>query len=165
MVPDLIVGHRAGEKAGVYTLEDALRVVYLRSRLLGRMNGTGGMVAFVAVTETEAKGLFTRMLRVQAPFHSRYMEPIKEELIDSLKHVPSRPVSVPLYSSETAGEIGGYWWRNVRETVAYASAISSGKDIQTIWKSAPIPCCRHAWVTSRVWWSLSSAVRRTSRKR
>ncbi|WP_025702150.1 type I polyketide synthase, partial [Paenibacillus forsythiae] len=173
MTPDLIVGHSAGEvaafyEAGVYTLEDALRVVYHRSRLLDRTSGTGGM-AFVAVSETEAaelldgledkisiaavnsptsvtlsgdtealaeavkraeaKGLFTRILRVQVPFHSRYLEPIKEELIDCLKYVPSRPASVPLYSSVTASEIrgeeidGAYWWRNVRETVAYASAI------------------------------------------
>jgi len=173
MTPDLIVGHSAGEvaafyEAGVYTLEDALRVVYHRSRLLDRMSGTGGM-AFVAVSETEvaelldgledkisiaavnsptsvtlsgdtealaeavkraeAKGMFTRILRVQVPFHSRYLEPIKEELIDCLKHVPSGPASVPLYSSVTASEIrgeeidGAYWWRNVRETVAYASAI------------------------------------------
>ncbi len=221
IVPDMIIGHSAGEvaafhEAGVYTLEDALRVVYHRSRLLDRMGGTGGM-AFVAVSGTEAaellagledkvgigavnspssvtlsgdeealaeivrraeeKKLFTRMLRVQAPFHSRYMDPVKEELINSLNRVESRTVSIPLYSSVTAGEVrgeeidGSYWWRNVRETVAYASAID--RLIQQGFTNfleigahpvlaGPLAECL---ATSRDSWSLPSAARRMSLKR
>lgn len=173
ILPGVIVGHSAGEvaafyEAGVYTLDDALRVVYHRSRLLDRLSGTGSM-AFVAVSEMDAaqllsgledkvcvaavnspvsitlsgdtqamteilkraeeKCLFYRLLRVQVPFHSHYMEEIKDELLASLKDIPTRLVSIPLYSTVTAGQVNGqditasYWWRNVRDTVAFAAVI------------------------------------------
>ncbi|MBW7474090.1 type I polyketide synthase [Paenibacillus oenotherae] len=173
IVPDAIVGHSAGEvaafyEAGVYTLEDALCVVYHRSRLLQRLSGRGGMAA-VGVTEAVAESMleqvkdkvdiaainspssvtlagdsealehvlrlageqsyFCRKLKVQAPFHSHYMEEIKDELLASLHNVPARANSIPLYSTVTAELVDGaavdafYWWRNVRETVRFAPAI------------------------------------------
>lgn len=75
------------------------------------------------------RNLFNRKLKVQAPFHSHFMKAIKQELLDSLQGIPSQAVSVPLYSSVTAGLIDGetvdanYWWRNVREPVRFAPAI------------------------------------------
>lgn len=173
MAPDAIVGHSAGEiaafyEAGVYTLENAVLIVYHRSRLLQLLSGRGGMAA-VGVSSFEAgkllenvadkidiaainspfsvtlagdsgaldqvlrlaeeRSYFCRKLKVQAPFHSHYMEEIKEELITSLQGVPARANSIPLYSTVTADEVNGaetdsfYWWRNVRETVRFAPAI------------------------------------------
>ncbi|WP_406815817.1 SDR family NAD(P)-dependent oxidoreductase [Mycobacterium sp. M23085] len=50
VVPDAVIGHSQGEIAAAYvagalTLEDAARVVALRSRLLVRLSGRGGMVS------------------------------------------------------------------------------------------------------------------------
>ena len=58
IVPDAIVGHSTGEvaafyAAGVYTLEQAVKVVVHRSRLQQKLVDTGGMLA-VSLTETEA---------------------------------------------------------------------------------------------------------------
>ncbi|CAH1195753.1 5-methyl-1-naphthoate synthase [Paenibacillus plantiphilus] len=173
IIPDAIVGHSAGEvaafyEAGVYTLEDALVIIYNRSRLLQRLSGIGGMAA-VGATEAEAavlleevknkvdiaainspssvtlagdsdalehvlrlageQSIFCRKLKVQSPFHSHYMDAIKDELITSLQHVPARANSIPLYSTVTADEVEGaatdsyYWWLNVRETVRFAPVI------------------------------------------
>ncbi|MEV6343056.1 amino acid adenylation domain-containing protein [Actinoplanes sp. NPDC051851] len=57
--PDAIVGHSTGEvaafyEAGVYSLEDAVRVVVHRSRLQQKLVGTGTMLA-VGLTEPEAR--------------------------------------------------------------------------------------------------------------
>ncbi|REE98557.1 non-ribosomal peptide synthetase/type I polyketide synthase [Thermomonospora umbrina] len=57
--PAAIVGHSTGEvaafyEAGVYTLEDAIRIVVHRSRLQQKLVGTGGMLA-VGLTEEEAE--------------------------------------------------------------------------------------------------------------
>ena len=50
VVPDAVIGHSQGEIAAAYvagalSLEDAARVVALRSRLLVRLSGAGGMVS------------------------------------------------------------------------------------------------------------------------
>ncbi|MFE3898899.1 amino acid adenylation domain-containing protein [Streptomyces sp. NPDC059153] len=57
--PDAVVGHSTGEiaafyEAGVYTLEDAVRIVVHRSRLQQRLTGTGTMLA-VSLPEEEAQ--------------------------------------------------------------------------------------------------------------
>ncbi|MEV7010944.1 amino acid adenylation domain-containing protein [Streptosporangium sp. NPDC051022] len=56
--PDAVVGHSTGEvaafyEAGVYTLQDAVKVVVHRSRLQQKLVGTGTMLA-VSLTEAEA---------------------------------------------------------------------------------------------------------------
>ena len=50
VIPDAVIGHSQGEIAAAYvagalSLEDAARVVALRSRLLVRLSGAGGMVS------------------------------------------------------------------------------------------------------------------------
>ncbi|MFJ6017422.1 amino acid adenylation domain-containing protein [Streptomyces sp. NPDC092952] len=57
--PDAVVGHSTGEvaafyEAGVYTLEDAVKVVIHRSRLQQKLTGTGTMLA-VSLPEAEAQ--------------------------------------------------------------------------------------------------------------
>ncbi|MFI5751920.1 amino acid adenylation domain-containing protein [Streptomyces sp. NPDC051644] len=57
--PDAVVGHSTGEiaafyEAGVYSLEDAVRIVVHRSRLQQRLTGTGTMLA-VSLPEKEAQ--------------------------------------------------------------------------------------------------------------
>ncbi|WP_406161933.1 type I polyketide synthase [Streptomyces sp. NBC_01005] len=65
VVPDVVVGHSQGEVAaacvaGGLSLEDAARVVALRSRIVGeRLSGRGGMVS-VAVSEQRAVELVER---------------------------------------------------------------------------------------------------------
>ncbi|RJQ81627.1 non-ribosomal peptide synthetase/type I polyketide synthase [Amycolatopsis panacis] len=66
--PDAIVGHSTGEiaafyEAGVYTLEDAVKVAIHRSRLQQKLVGTGTMLA-VSLSEPEA-------LRRVAPYGDR----------------------------------------------------------------------------------------------
>ena len=61
--PDAVVGHSMGEVAAAYVagalkLEDAVRIICLRSRLLKRMSGKGGM-ASVELTVEEARRALT----------------------------------------------------------------------------------------------------------
>src|SRR5262249_47607059 len=56
--PDAVVGHSTGEtaafyEAGVYTLQDAIKIVVHRSRLQQKLVGTGTMLA-VSLSEAEA---------------------------------------------------------------------------------------------------------------
>nr|WP_318207417.1 SDR family NAD(P)-dependent oxidoreductase [Streptomyces sp. SJL17-1] len=71
VVPDAVLGHSQGEiaaacVAGALSLEDAARVVALRSQAIGRvLSGAGGM-ASVALSEAEVRGLLVEGVEVAA---------------------------------------------------------------------------------------------------
>ncbi|XVS67795.1 SDR family NAD(P)-dependent oxidoreductase [Actinosynnema sp. CA-299493] len=167
--PAAVVGHSQGEiaaacVAGALSLEDAARVVALRSRVLRRLAGRGGMVSIVA-SEDEVRGLIapfgerisiaavngpsavvvsgepgaldelaTGVLRakriaVDYASHSAQVEELREELAEVLAPIRPRVGDVPLYSTLT-GEVedgsgldAEYWFRNLRSTVEFASAV------------------------------------------
>ncbi|MBO0801398.1 MAG: acyltransferase domain-containing protein, partial [Blastocatellia bacterium] len=174
--PDAIIGHSAGEVAaihvaGVMNLEEAVRVIFHRSRLQQRATGKGKMAAVglslaeaeraiegyedrvslaainspMSVTLSgdadaieeiartlELKEVFCRILQVKVPYHSRHMEPFKDELLQSLRGLELRPASIPFYSTVSGQRVGiadshelnaEYWWRNVRNPVRFAEAM------------------------------------------
>jgi acyl transferase domain-containing protein/aryl carrier-like protein len=174
--PDAIIGHSAGEVAaihvaGVLNLDEAVRVIFHRSRLQQRATGKGKMAAVslslaeaeraiegsedrvsiaainspMSVTlsgdadaieeivrSLELRQVFCRILQVEVPYHSRHMEPFKDELSQSLRGLELRPASIPLYSTVSGQRIGiadgqeldaEYWWRNVRNPVRFAEAM------------------------------------------
>ncbi|MDF1754990.1 MAG: amino acid adenylation domain-containing protein [Verrucomicrobiales bacterium] len=174
IVPSKVVGHSVGEVAaayvaGAYTMEDAVTVIYHRSRLQDSTGGHGRMVA-VGINEAQAKKLlagredrvqvavvnspnmltlagdtepleevvaeleaeqkFVRWLRIDYAFHTHQMEPIKDELLETLKGIKPRPTTVPYISTVTGGVHAGeqldgmYWWKNVRESVLFAPALN-----------------------------------------
>ena len=174
VTPDGCVGHSIGEVAAAYTagaltLEQAVEVIYHRSRGQHRATDKGKMLA-VGLTpdeaqkviigvedvvsiaaingpamltlsgdaepleriaqELEAQDVFVRFLRVNVPFHSHHMEPLKEELIDSLTHLVPRAAERALYSTVTGQREDGhhlvsdYWYRNVREPVYFTDALA-----------------------------------------
>jgi acyl transferase domain-containing protein/NADPH:quinone reductase-like Zn-dependent oxidoreductase/SAM-dependent methyltransferase/acyl carrier protein len=171
--PDGVAGHSVGEVAaasvaGVLGFEDAIRVIFHRSRTQEATAGKGSMAAVglapeqaeqlladfngrlsiaavnapTAVTLTgdtgavqeavrvlERKGVFCRVLRLNYPFHSHHMDPVKEDLLDSLRNITPRDATVRFVSSVTAGPLQGrectasYWWDNIRQPVVFAGAI------------------------------------------
>ncbi len=172
--PDAIVGHSAGEAAAQYlagalSWEDAVCVIYHRSRLQQLTSGTGQVMAAGMSFETakqivsdyaehvsiaainspsavtlsgdatalekiarrlQAAQVFHRFLQVKVPYHSHYMEPLREELLTVLADLHPQSASLPLYSTVTGTRIDGcevdadYWWQNVRAPVLFASAVS-----------------------------------------
>ena len=61
VTPTAVIGHSVGEVAaaycaGIYTLNDAIRIIYHRSRLQGKTRGSGRMVV-VAISSAKAKEL------------------------------------------------------------------------------------------------------------
>jgi thioester reductase-like protein len=180
--PAAVVGHSVGEvaaayAAGVYSLADAMRVIYHRGRCMELTPLRGKMIAAGltaekallqikdygdrlslaainspnsvsisgdsdAVEEMAAKleklGILVRNVPVNYAFHSAHMDPVREELVASLKGLRPRAPKIPIYSTVTGDQITGkelsasYWWKNVREAVQFAPAIaklaSSGYD-------------------------------------
>lgn len=72
--------------------------------------------------------IFCKYLRVEVPYHSHYMNPLREELLEALKDIQPRTATTPLYSTVTGEQIDGseldadYWWHNVRDSVLFGKA-------------------------------------------
>ncbi len=176
--PSAVVGHSIGEVAagyvsGALTLEQAVLLIFHRSRVQfkatdkGRMLAVGlpykeakkliagkedrisvgavngpSMVALSGDTDLieeisedlSTKDIFNKLLVVNVPFHSHHMEPLKEELISSLKSLKPKATKIPFYSTVEGKIVKGekltplYWFRNVREPVYFTSAIEAQID-------------------------------------
>src|SRR5262249_30166629 len=77
----------------------------------------------------EERRVFWRFLQVHYAFHSAQMDPIRDELLASLRGLQPRPAELPLFSPALGRRIDGpemgpeYWWRNVRQTVQFAAGV------------------------------------------
>ncbi|TPG29519.1 SDR family NAD(P)-dependent oxidoreductase [Mycobacterium hodleri] len=176
--PDAVIGHSAGEVAahhlaGLLTFEQAIEVIYHRSRLQQRTSGLGRMLAVGLDAETlmrtidektldefgrrvsvaainspsavtiagdgdvldditrqlDEAGIFNRYLAGKVPYHTHYMEMVKDELYGAFEGLSSAPATIPLYSTVTGERLDGYaagaayWWQNTRATVLFEPAI------------------------------------------
>lgn len=84
----------------------------------------------------EDRNVFFRMLGLDYAFHSRQMEPVRGCLLDSLAGLaPKQTADVAFVSTVTGDVLDGsridadYWWRNVREPVRFADAVSRLADL------------------------------------
>ncbi|MFE3254038.1 acyltransferase domain-containing protein, partial [Streptomyces sp. NPDC059209] len=173
VVPSAVVGHSQGEiaaacVAGVLSLDDAARVVAVRSRVLGGLSGGGGMgVVSLGVGEVVGRlvgvwgglsvaavngpastvvageaglvggflellggeGCQVRRVPVDYASHSVGVEGVRGELLGGLEGVVGCAGDVPFVSTVTGGVVdgagldGGYWFRNLRETVRFEDAV------------------------------------------
>ena len=80
--------------------------------------------------QLETFQVFHRFLATDVPYHSHFVEPLRDELLDSLTDLNPQSASLPLYSTVTGTRIDGreadarYWWQNARATVLFSSALS-----------------------------------------
>ncbi|MBY0286202.1 MAG: type I polyketide synthase [Mycobacteriaceae bacterium] len=178
IVPDAVIGHSAGEVAahhlaGLLTFEQAIHVIYHRSRLQQRTSGQGRMLAVgldaeslmktvgetalsefgrrvsvaainspSAVTiagdgdvlddiagQLDEAGVFNRRLAVKVPYHTHYMDAVKDDLFSAFESLSSKAATLPLYSTVTGELLDGYdagaayWWQNTRATVLFEPAL------------------------------------------
>ncbi|MFK4067218.1 type I polyketide synthase [Streptomyces sp. NPDC029674] len=174
--PAAVVGHSQGEiaaacVAGALSLEDAARVVALRSKALVALTGRGGMLYIpLPVENVEARlAPWTGRLDIAAvngpttvtvsgdpaaleelhgaladdgvlcwPIpgvdfagHSPQVDEIHDELRSLLAGITPRPSRVPFYSTVTGAVLdtsvldAAYWYRNLREPVAFHRAVDA----------------------------------------
>ncbi|MFF1783402.1 SDR family NAD(P)-dependent oxidoreductase [Streptomyces virginiae] len=81
--------------------------------------------------QLSVRGVFFRELDLDYAFHSRHMDPVQQQVIHPLRSLQPRSGRLPLASTVTGGILAGeqldahYWWRNVREPVAFADAVTA----------------------------------------
>ena len=81
--------------------------------------------------DLEAQEVFNRILDVEVPYHSHYMEALKPEVRECLSHLAPRRPRVPLFSTVTGADVqevtydAEYWCDNIREPVYFAKAMGA----------------------------------------
>jgi acyl transferase domain-containing protein/acyl carrier protein len=79
----------------------------------------------------ESKGIFNRFLRVEVPYHSPFMEPLKNKLRESLSMLRPKAPTIPFYSTVTGQRVkealcdAEYWCQNIRQPVLFAKSIEN----------------------------------------
>jgi acyl transferase domain-containing protein/acyl carrier protein len=80
-------------------------------------------------TMTQA-GKFARLLPLNYPFHTKAMEPIRDELLTGLHDLKSTQSDIPFISTVDPPQMADpeldadYWYRNVREPVQFNDAVA-----------------------------------------
>jgi acyl transferase domain-containing protein/aryl carrier-like protein len=104
-------------------------VAAINSPNAGTLSGDAAILEEMA-RHLETFGVFNRFLRVKVPYHSHYMDPLRDELLARLDGLRPQSAAIPFYSAVTGTRIDGsgvdaeYWWHNVRSTVLFAAAFS-----------------------------------------
>lgn len=82
--------------------------------------------------ELEKRSEFNRFLKVELAYHNPIMTAIRDEFEESVKAIQPQTPTVPLYSTvtghlcdDTFFHDPNYWYRNLRQTVLFAEAIST----------------------------------------
>ena len=80
--------------------------------------------------QLSAAGVFCRKLKVEYAFHSSQMDAVRDELLRSLSGIKPKANHTELISTVTGKAIDGreltneYWWKNVRCSVLFLSAMT-----------------------------------------
>ncbi|KAN0091906.1 Acyl transferase domain containing protein [Hyaloscypha variabilis] len=78
----------------------------------------------------QADSIFARFVKVEVPYHSRFMDPLESAIVEALSPVQGRSAHIALYSSVSAERCpgthltGSYWFDNVRKPVRYAETVA-----------------------------------------
>jgi thioester reductase-like protein len=143
----------AAVTAGALSVLDGARVVARRSRLIARrLAGRGGMIAVREVPRDPRLSVAAingptsivlsgdldalenvegRRIQVDYASHSRQVEELRDDLIRALQDITPTRAGIPFFSTvdekwiETTELNAEYWYRNIRQTVLFESAIRS----------------------------------------
>lgn len=126
----LAVGLPAAEaEALINGTEDRVHVAVVNSPNSVTLAGDADALQELAA-ELESQQVFQKFLRVDYAFHSPQMDPIREELLASLREIEPRAPGLVLYSTVTGQPAdrsdfasADYWWQNVRRPVQFAQAV------------------------------------------
>jgi len=99
------------------------------------------------VAELEKNNIFCKMINGKVPYHSPKMDPLKDELVNSLQPLNPQITHTPLFSTVSGALRDGcditadYWFENIRKPVLFANAVQAMNDFgcQTFIELAPHP--------------------------
>ncbi|MBI5819060.1 MAG: SDR family NAD(P)-dependent oxidoreductase [Verrucomicrobia bacterium] len=124
----LAVGLSEAEaRAFIRGLEEQVSIAAINGPSNVTLSGNHDALDSLAKVLDEEK-VFARKLKVEVPYHSICMDPLRDELLAALARLVPTVPTIPLWSTvsgqrvENAAHHAAYWWSNVREPVRFADA-------------------------------------------
>ena len=123
---ETLMDHLDGEARGRFGRE--VSVAAINSPFAVTVAGDGDALAGIARQLDDAE-VFHRFLPVEVPYHTHYMDLVRDELYDAFAGLSSARAAVPLYSTVTGDRLteyaagAAYWWQNIRATVLFEPAV------------------------------------------
>lgn len=121
------IGHLLEEVGGI-------EIAAINSpRTVAIAGATDALSAFKKLAKKQ--GIAVLDLGLAYPFHSAMMDSVKEPLEAELREIRARDGDVPFISTVTGTCVPGsrlnsaYWWRNVRETVHFTTAMRAAAEL------------------------------------
>ncbi|MEH3138949.1 MAG: type I polyketide synthase [Mycobacterium kyogaense] len=80
------------------------------------------------VRQLDEAEVFNRYLAVKVPYHTHYMDLVRDDMFTAFEGLSSAPGRIPLYSTVTGERLteyaagAAYWWQNTRATVLFEAA-------------------------------------------
>lgn len=117
-------------------LSGTVEVAAANSPTFVTLSGDNNALDELKILLGERKVIFKR-LPLEYPFHSRHMEPFKEELFKRLETLEPGSTSIPLISTVSGKPIegetldAGYWWTNIRKSVDFGAATDCALELGT----------------------------------
>ncbi|MFJ2842997.1 SDR family NAD(P)-dependent oxidoreductase [Streptomyces griseofuscus] len=119
--------HAAGERLERAQLSDRVEIAAINSDQDVTLAGSQEDLAALGAV-LDADGVFFRDLRLDYAFHTRAMDPVRDQLGRALKSLAPGPLRIPMISTVTGRAERGegldaeYWWANVRRPVRFHQA-------------------------------------------
>ncbi|WP_295390665.1 type I polyketide synthase [uncultured Thiodictyon sp.] len=110
-------------------LADGLCVAGINSERSVTLAGSAAALAAIE-SALAARGVWCLRLALDYAFHSPAMDPLRADLVAALAALRPADGTIPFYSTVTGAVLAGhrldadYWWRNVREPVRFAGAVT-----------------------------------------
>ncbi|WP_020396424.1 type I polyketide synthase [Thiolinea disciformis] len=113
-------------------LQDKIELAGVNSPMSVTISGTLADLEQLQASLSADK-VFFKLLDLDYAFHSHWMDPIREQLLLSLQHLAPEDHSPELqFISAVTGQAtpasaldADYWWRNIREPVAFSAAMDT----------------------------------------
>jgi 1-acyl-sn-glycerol-3-phosphate acyltransferase len=125
----LAIGASADEAAAaIEKFADRVDIAAVNSPTSVTLSGPRAALEQIGLELTQ-EGRFNRFLRVDVPFHTRVMDEVREELLDSLASIEPTTPEIPFASTVSGDWMNDrlldrhYWFENLRRPVRFADAI------------------------------------------
>jgi acyl transferase domain-containing protein/NADPH:quinone reductase-like Zn-dependent oxidoreductase/surfactin synthase thioesterase subunit len=127
----LAVGASATEADNIIKLVQVVGKVEIAAFNGPKMTTLTGAVSELELVarELEKRGMFARSIKVDTPYHSHFMDPLEDELLEVLSYIRGKQTELRLYSTVTAAIepgthlTGTYWFNNIRKPVRYVETV------------------------------------------
>ena len=140
------VSRSEAEKLILAISPDELSIAAINSETSLTIAGSNNAIDALA-QHLESTQIFSKVLRVDIPYHSHVMEELEEEILSVLSEIKPTSSKIPVYSTVTGDLIDGhlldasYWYKNIRQPVLFHDVIKklSDKNIDCFLEVGPHP--------------------------